>query len=509
MIYKYSGYMQTKFQHIFLYLLNFTCGFVIINLYGLNSAIIKIKFSKNERIFSMKRTLAAILAVSMILSVTACNDSTASGNGDNSGNTTSSATDDGNTEQKLRSNPIAVDADGNIDMDVALKYETDVDALIKKLEAKTPDGSKPVSENTNEETLELFNYLKSVYGKQIIAGQQYSDASQFENIMYYNTTGDMPAIMSFDFLYAQGTDTPDYTQIEEAIKWHNEQNGIVAFCWHWKVPVDMSDKSVKGTAFYSDEIRDFSLEKAVTPGTDEYKVIIKDIDTIALYLQRLETAGVPVIWRPLHEASGAWFWWGVKDRDTYDKQLYQKLWYMLYDRLENYHKLTNLIWVWNGQSKKATVNANTYDIGGMDVYPSSEDHSAQIASYNTLSKYTDDIGKMSALSEVGYIPDPEEVFKADSKVKWLYYAPWCKEFVCASNGSGAVITQLGGTPSVNTERMSEEFLKSVYSSEKVITLSELPDFKGTTKKIPEFIKSWKFNNPKLTIENDKLTAYEQ
>lgn len=209
----------------------------------------------------MKRTLAAILAVSMILSVTACNDSTASGNGDNSGNTTSSATDDGNTEQKLRSNPIAVDADGNIDMDVALKYETDVDALIKKLEAKTPDGSKPVSENTNEETLELFNYLKSVYGKQIIAGQQYSDASQFENIMYYNTTGDMPAIMSFDFLYAQGTDTPDYTQIEEAIKWHNEQNGIVAFCWHWKVPVDMSDKSVKGTAFYSDEIRDFSLEK--------------------------------------------------------------------------------------------------------------------------------------------------------------------------------------------------------------------------------------------------------
>ena len=457
----------------------------------------------------MKRTLAAILAVSMILSVTACNDSTASGNGDNSGNTTSSATDDGNTEQKLRSNPIAVDADGNIDMDVALKYETDVDALIKKLEAKTPDGSKPVSENTNEETLELFNYLKSVYGKQIIAGQQYSDASQFENIMYYNTTGDMPAIMGFDFLYAQGTDTPDYTQIEEAIKWHNEQNGIVAFCWHWKVPVDMSDKSVKGTAFYSDEIRDFSLEKAVTPGTDEYKVIIKDIDTIALYLQRLETAGVPVIWRPLHEASGAWFWWGVKDRDTYDKQLYQKLWYMLYDRLENYHKLTNLIWVWNGQSKKATVNANTYDIGGMDVYPSSEDHSAQIASYNTLSKYTDDIGKMSALSEVGYIPDPEEVFKADSKVKWLYYAPWCKEFVCASNGSGAVITQLGGTPSVNTERMSEEFLKSVYSSEKVITLSELPDFKGTIKKIPEFIKSWKFNNPKLTIENDKLTAYEQ
>ena len=218
----------------------------------------------------MKRIIAALIAVSLILSMTACNGGGTSGNID-SGNASTSAdgTSSGNTdnEQKLRSNPIAVDENGKIDMDVALKYETDVDALIKKLEAKTPDGSKPVSENTNEETLELFNYLKSVYGKQILAGQQYSDANQFENIMYYNTTGDMPAIMGFDFLYAQGTDEPDYTQIEEAIKWHNEQNGIVSFCWHWKVPVDIDDDSVKGTAFYSKDIRNFSLENAVTPGT--------------------------------------------------------------------------------------------------------------------------------------------------------------------------------------------------------------------------------------------------
>ena len=57
--------------------------------------------------------------------------------------------------------------------------------------------------------------------------------------------------------------------------------------------------------------------------------------------------------------------------------------------------------------------------------------------------------------------------------------------------------------------MSEEFLMGVFSSDKVITLSELPDFKGTTKKMPEFINNWKFNNPNLTIENDKLTAYQQ
>ena len=450
----------------------------------------------------MKRIIAAVLAVSLILSVTACSG------GDTSAPADSLATSGNSEERPLRSNPIAVDENGNIDMEVALKYETDVDALIKKLEAKTPDGSKPVSENTNEETLELFNYLKSIYGKQILAGQQYSNANQYENITYYNTTGDMPAIMGFDFLFAQGTDEPDFTQIEEAIKWHNEQNGIVAFCWHWKVPVDISDDSVKGTAFYSKDIRNFSLENAVTPGTKEYEVVIKDIDTIALYLQRLESAGVPVIWRPLHEASGNWFWWGLKNKDDYNKQLYQKLWYMLYDRLENYHKLTNLIWVWNGQSAAMTVSANTYDISGIDVYPDKEDHSAQTLKYKNLAKITDST-KMTALTEVGYIPDPEKVFAEDSEVTWLYYMPWCSEFVCAASASGAVITKLGGTPSVNTERMSEEFLVNTFNNDKVITLSKLPDFAGTTKKIPDFIKNWMFNNPSITISNDKLTSYEK
>lgn len=450
----------------------------------------------------MKRIIAAVLAVSLILSATACSGGDTSAPAD-------SATTSGNSEERpLRSNPIAVDEDGNIDMEVALKYETDVDALIKKLEAKTPDGTKPVSENTNEETLELFNYLRSVYGKQILAGQQYSNANQYENIMYYNTTGDMPAIMGFDFLFAQGTDEPDFTQIEEAIKWHNEQNGIVAFCWHWKVPVDISNDNIKGTAFYSKDIRNFSLENAVTPGTKEYEVVIKDIDTIALYLQRLESAGVPVIWRPLHEASGSWFWWGLKGKDDYNKQLYQKLWYMLYDRLENYHKLTNLIWVWNGQSAAMTVNANTYDISGIDVYPDNEDHSAQSLKYANLAKITDST-KMTALTEVGYIPDPEKVFAADSSVTWLYYMTWCGEFACAASASGAVITKLGGTPSINTERMSEEFLVNTFNNDKVITLSKLPDFTGTTKKIPDFINNWLFNNPSLTISNDKLTSYEK
>ena len=468
-----------------------------------NSDIIELyDFDVNsERIIVMRKFLATLLAVSMIASLCACNNNTESGA--DSGE--SSVTEE---EKKPLSNPVAVDENGNVDMKVALSYETDIDALIKELESREPDGSKPVSKNTNPETLALFNYLKENYGKNLFAGQQYFEKGQYEQIVYYMETGDLPAIIGFDMIFSHGDQGINDQHIEDAIKWHTQQNGIVSFCWHWKVPVDIENDDVKGIAFYSDEIANFSLKNAVTPGTKEYEVVIRDIDTIALKLQRLEAAGVPVLLRPLHEASGGWVWGGVRDTDTFKGQYYQKLWYMVFDRLENYHKLTNLIWVWNGQAKKAEVNANTYDIGGMDIYPESEDHSEQSIKYSTLASIMPE-SKMATISECGYIPDPDKVFAADSKAKWLYFMPWNGEFVCKATATGAIITSLGGTPSINTDRMSSEFLKGVYSHDKVITLSELPDFEGTEKIIPEYLYLWELQNLDKAPENSKLKDYKK
>lgn len=446
----------------------------------------------------------------MILSLSACTSDNTSGTGasanDSAANDSNTSTNGGTTSEPL-SNPVAVDENGNVDMDVALAYETDVDALIKELEAQTVDGTKPVSKNSNPETLELFNYLKSIYGKQTLAGQQYFDEKQYEDVVYFSETGDLPAIKGFDLIFSTGDQGINDKHVEDAIKWHNEQNGIVAMCWHWKVPVDIDNDSVQGIAFYSDEITNFSLENAVTPGTKEYEIVIRDIDTAAIKLQRLEAAGVPVLWRPLHEASGDWFWWGVPDRETYDKQLYQKLWYMVYDRLENYHKLTNLIWVWNGQSKKCEVNANTYDIAGIDVYPTKLDHSAQEGKYKSLIDVADS-SKMMALSECGYIPDPDEIYAENSEVKWLYYMPWNGEFICKATATGAIITNLDGTPTMNEERLTSDFLKKVYASDKIITLSELPDFDGTVRKLPEYLKNWAFGKTDFKIADTALADYE-
>ena len=114
----------------------------------------------------MRKILSSILAVAMIISMCACNgDTTSGGSGNTSVGSENSTPSEPN--KKPLSNPVAVDENGEVDMKVALSYETDFDALLKDLESREPDGSKPVSKNTNPETLALFNYLKENYGKNV------------------------------------------------------------------------------------------------------------------------------------------------------------------------------------------------------------------------------------------------------------------------------------------------------------------------------------------------------
>lgn len=443
-----------------------------------------------------KRIAAVLLAASTLAS---CSGNAEQAPADTSAATDTAVTTDNSASAPL-SNPVAVDKNGDVDMEVALAYETDFDALLKSLDEKTVAEGDTVSDNTNEKTQQLYTWLCENYGKNMISAQQMGNKYEEEDIVYYMLTGDLPAIKGFDFIFtttaSDAESRSEWTQM--AIDWHTKSNGIVAFCWHWNVPRDVEqDPESTAKQFYSKNITNFDIKNAVTPGTKEYEIVVHDIDLVAIELQKLEAAGVPVLWRPLHEASGAWFWWGVATPEIAKGEYYQKLWYMIYDRLENYHKLTNLIWVWNGQSKHTKVHPNTYDISGIDVYPSTEDHSIQEKSYTNLEKITDE-GKMLALTEVGYIPDPDEFAANKDTIKWLFYMPWNGEFISDKSN-------LYGIPELNTERMSEEFLKNVMSHENVITWSELPDWGGTERNIPDSINNKKFYID-LTIEEAKANA---
>lgn len=466
----------------------------------------------------MKKFLSIMLAAAMALSLTACNNSSASSESSgssaaespaDSGAAASTAESQATAESgdgQLLSNPIALNSEGDIDMDAALAYETDYEAMKAYFESREVDPTKPVSENaqTNEKTMEVWNYLRSVYGKQVITCQQMMGNECYEDLVFYNATNDLTAMKGYDFIFCTGSYHSD-DMIDEAIEWSKESGGLCAFTWHWNVPKDI-DNPEGGYAFYTSEITNFSQVNAVTPGTKEYETVIHDIDLIATKIQRMESEGVTILFRPLHEASGAWFWWGLQGRDSATNEVFQKLWYMIYDRLENYHKLTNIIWVWNGQNPHTAIHPNAFDIEGIDRYYDQEDISAEALStyyekcYGELAGYDkycaelagmESTGKMMALTECGYIPDPEGIKAANTM--WLYYMVWNGDFIYETDAAGKAMVDLNGTPHPNPKKgITNEMLAEYFSNDLYITHNKLPEFSFGVREIPQQIKNWEY-----------------
>ncbi|MGZ7444995.1 glycosyl hydrolase [Paenibacillus sp. TH7-28] len=302
--------------------------------------------------------------------------------------------------------------------------------------------------NATVEARALINYLVDQYGQNILSGQE--DIAEIDWLQA--NVGKKPAIAALDLIdYSPSRAERGLTstETEKAIEW-DKQGGIVSFAWHWNAPKDLIDEPGKEwwRGFYTDSTT-FDVEYAMNhPESEDYKLLIRDIDVIAEQLKKLQDAKVPVLFRPLHEAEGKWFWWGAKGPEP-AKELY----ILMHDRLTNVHKLNNLIWVWNSVSPDWYPGDEYVDILSYDSYPQAGDYSPQIAKYEDLVTLGKD-KKLVAMSENGAIPDPDlaKVYQAH----WSWFATWYGDFLR------------------DGKHNSLEHLQKVYNHPNVITLDKLP-----------------------------------
>lgn len=287
---------------------------------------------------------------------------------------------------------------------------------------------KPVTQNASAEAVKLYEFLKQNFGLKIISGTMAAHSTNIqEAIWVHDNTGKWPALTCFDFI--------DHTLAnQDWVKYNNpyilgkewwQNNGIVALMWHWRDPL------TKSGSFYTDKTT-FDLSKISDTTSNEYKEIIEDIDVIASYLKVFRDDKIPVLWRPLHEASGGWFWWGAKGAENC-----KKLWKLMFDRFTKVHNLNNLIWIWTTDIDDSAINwypGDEYvDVIGMDIYPGNNQHGSQ---YFSFFKVKEIFGgkKIITLSECGSAPDPGLMKEYGDM--WSWFMPWNGEMTESATHNG-------------------------------------------------------------------------
>ena len=393
-------------------------------------------------------------------------------------------------------------------------------------------GTVPVTPNASESARKVFSFLRENFMKKTISGMmisdqnfnydygnmkllkpgectpadscKYSDAEvslkgQTDIAEFYKRSGHYPAIGGFDMLFATGGHHEEgwfkgYTENNLAMTedlW--KMGGIPTYTWHWKVGKDTvfytkdtypnngfnASGCTDGVQGTSESNTCFNYTKAfkgdkckeINEASQEYKDIVADIDIVSGYFKELQDKGIAVVWRPLHEASGGWFWWGAGSPECY-VQLYR----LVFNRMVVTNKLTNLIWVWNINTDPrfgydySALNAAWYpgneyvDIVAVDIYDPLNDHNSGA---NYFNKIISDVGtnKMIALSENGAIPDIDSI--AEDKAYWSYWMTWSQTW------SGNFL-----------EKTPTDMWKKNLDNERIIALDDMPGWDKITVQNP-------------------------
>ena len=324
--------------------------------------------------------------------------------------------------------------------------ETPVEVHYDRDPMKTLTNADPSAEASK-----LYAFLLENYGKKTLSGAMGGTAWETSYTdMINEVAGKYPAIVGFDYLFNNWppkywSECPDYSDITP-VKQAWENHNIIQLGWHWCVP------PAEGTADinkYSYNTKAFSVKSALTEGTWQNAEMKKQLAQIAGYLTLLRDAGIPVLWRPLHEAAGdygwgAWFWWGYDGADAC-----KQLWRYMHDLFTNDYKLNNLIWVWTVQtSDKGTLAGvdklrewypgDEYcDIVGADLYVSK--NTTQSETFRLVNDSVEG-KKIVVLSEFGNLLDIDGFFAEDAP--WGYFLNWCnfengKPVLYAKNSDGS------------------------------------------------------------------------
>ena len=124
---------------------------------------------------------------------------------------------------------------------------------------------------------------------------------------------------------------------------------------------------------YSPHVLTGNVGKRILPGGDLNEVYRAYLDIVADFALRLQERHIPVIFRPLHEHNGFWFWWGGRNISSND---FTALWKYTAEYMRDVKGVHNFLYAYspNGPFADDKAYLDRYpgddyvDIFGVDTY---------------------------------------------------------------------------------------------------------------------------------------------
>lgn len=265
----------------------------------------------------------------------------------------------------------------------------------------------------------LLNRLRALQNKGVMIGHQ--DDTVYGTTWHYESgksdvlsiCGDYPAVVGFELGRIEtgadkNLDGVPFDLMRREIITHHERGGIVTLCWHpvnfvtGKHHKDLSGNPVKSILKSGKANRAFNIA----------------LERVAAFLASLKDSKgqpVPVIFRPWHEMSGDWFWWGAKGCTP---SRYKELFVYTYNFMKA-KGLKNIVWCYslgsNRQDSRQRFNmyypGDEYvDIIGIDIYDavSKKNYMSEVQrELMALKDIAQEHNKLFAFTETGFKDNPE------------------------------------------------------------------------------------------------------
>lgn len=231
-----------------------------------------------------------------------------------------------------------------------------------------------VDPHATRETVALYRNLKALEGRATLFGHQddlaygHSWWAEDGRSDVKEVVGAYPSVLGFDVGRIElgapvNIDGVDFADLKRWIRQGHDMGSVITLSWHSVNPVTGGD--------YRDNTSPDAIAR-VLPGGSHHQVLLDWLDRFATFAADLVDADgrpIPLVFRPYHEHSGDWFWWGV-DNDLNSVANFVALWRFTVDYLRDDKGLHNLLWAVSPDRSRMDIDnlAGEY----LDIYPGDE-----------------------------------------------------------------------------------------------------------------------------------------